>query len=110
MVRLQEIEEFDPSKGEQQMNKQLLVKAALAGAVAAGSMTVGSLAFAKSAEKGLCSNASSCKGKGACGEAKAKNECKGQGSAKMTKAACEKMAKKDEGKTEHAWTAPEKKM
>lgn len=93
------------------MKKQLLVNAAIAGIVAAGSMSLATTAFAKGKmAKGLCSNASSCKGKGACGEAKGKNDCKNQGSKMMTKKACDKLAAKDKDKTEHAWTAPEKKM
>lgn len=91
------------------MKKQLLIKAAIAGIVAAGAMSVGTTAMAAKSEKGLCSNASACSGKGACGEAKGKNDCKGKGAAMMTKAACDKLAKKDKG-TEHAFMAQEKKM
>lgn len=91
------------------MKKQILVKAAIAGIVAAGAMSMGTTAMAK-ADKGLCSNASACGGKGACGETKGKNDCKGKGAAMMTKAACDKLAKKEKG-SEHMWmAAPEKKM
>ena len=92
---------------------QFLVSAAIAGIVAAGSISSTALAADKTAEKGLCSNANnSCKGGGACGEAKGKNECKGHGNAMMTKAQCDKMAKTDKDKgVEHTFmAAPEKKM
>jgi hypothetical protein len=92
------------------MKKQLLVNAAIAGIVAAGTMSVGQVAFAKGAEKGLCSNASACGGKGACGETKGKNDCKGKGNAMMTKAACEKLAKKDKGADHNFMAAPKKDM
>ena len=94
------------------MKKQLLINAAIMGIVAASSMTVGHTAMAKSAEKGLCSNASACKGQGGCGEAKGKNDCTGQGKGIMSKAQCDKLAKKDKSKgVNHTWMAtPEQKM
>lgn len=94
------------------MKSQFLINAAMIGIMAAGTMSVSNTALAKSksAEKGLCSNASACAGKGACGETKGKNDCTGKGMGMMTKAACDKLAKKDQGKNvAHDWM-PAKKM
>ena len=83
------------------MKNQQLVNAALIGLMAAGSLSLGTTALAK-ADKGLCANANnSCSGKGACGESKGKNDCKGHGAAMITKAQCDKVAKKDP-KGDHA--------
>jgi hypothetical protein len=80
------------------MNKNLLAKAALASIL--GAMTGPQVAMADHHdEKGKCIGANACKSKSGCateGNACAgQNGCKGKGYTEMTKAECDKLAKKD---------------
>jgi hypothetical protein len=72
-----------------------LMTAAIAGILSVGAMSTAHAATAK----GECMGANSCKGKSGCktaaNECKGQNTCKGKGFTEMTKAKCDKLAKKD---------------
>jgi len=87
------------------MNKnttQFLIGAAVAGIIGAGSALVSSTSAKANAasDKGHCIGANSCKGKSGCAvsghnECAGHNACKGKGFLETTKAACDKLAKKN---------------
>lgn len=90
------------------MNKnQLLISAAVAGILGASAFSSSPLKAAEmaaektAAEKGQCVGANSCKGKSACATKDGKNSCMGQNTCKgkgwlqLTKAQCDKLAKKN---------------
>ena len=90
-------------------NNKMILSAAVAGILSSGALISVSTFAADKAENVHCMGANSCKGKGGCktdaNACKGQNGCKGKGFTEMTKAKCDKLAKKNT-----AVHAEEKKM